>query len=786
MNIDLKKINWEPGKAPSQLQLMTLRIRKKSDPDEDQSYLTIADVQVHPDGTILNPPAIKNLDEGTNYVFSFHNNDPAGGRLDMEYITPLTYQTQPITKHYYPGSELTFTGNNFRTYMLPNRWGAYFSLEYTREDWFGKYIDATLLGDTEWKKVDDKAGLKLNAPGSGILIHVDAAFSSSLSTTYGFGVHFYVAAEDLPATGIWNLISATSLPNGDGVQVYVNCNTKKVHWRQQRGAVAEEIISAGTINTGAWNQVLVGIPTTTWAPTMWLNSSDSFTGTLTEASKPVIIQLMDGGARIGESGGIFSNFYYVPGGLEHFAFDPYINPHYPVGILEDYYNPEVKYSILRKNMILIDDSRIVCTLPPDVPTGRKRFYIEDRQGNRPAVEIDIQPLAKAQNPVELDFSAEGGGGHGLKYYFSPLEKGWGGANGGVSRKHIYMEDDGLLALEAHGDYYDGHSQGIAEDGNPKYHHLPDDPSTPLPWTTRVGAAIVSKEYYGYGRYVVEAKLPAEMGVAPAFWVSHYSKLYPRDPRFDDALARGLHIQGDQYNGNYYIVEKNEIDIELPSYNASRIFFSVDEMISTVFPISWAGLNVAVLDDPNPANIGTWRLINEAAPDQLTSWTKISDEIQQLNRPRKDNMRCSNWIGEFGYGEGTWSEDEFLTMLTSIGKNVWDGEFHEFRFDWYADRVEFYVDGELIQVNRHFVPDVPGRWKIGLWFPSPPKGDQPWRVDASNAWAGPAADWKYQKMFIKRIAHTPFSDTEAGGANRLVGESNPFDGLQREYPMPNPD
>ncbi len=45
------------------------------------------------------------------------------------------------------------------------------------------------------------------------------------------------------------------------------------------------------------------------------------------------------------------------------------------------------------------------------------------------------------------------------------------------------------------------------------------------------------------------------------------------------------------------------------------------------------------------------------------------------------------------------------MLSSIGKNVWDGEFHEFRFDWYADRVEFYVDGEIIQVNRHFVPDV---------------------------------------------------------------------------------
>ncbi|HEY0612301.1 MAG TPA: glycoside hydrolase family 16 protein, partial [Chitinophaga sp.] len=765
MNIDLKKINWEPGKAPSQLQLMTLRIRRKSDPDEERSYTTIVDdLQVYPDGTILNPPVIKDLDEGVIYNFRFQHNDPAGGRFDAEFITPLTYQTQPVQKSYYPGSELTFTGGNFRTNMLPNKfgaWNAYFSLEYTRADWFETYGDAIVLGDSEWAKKDDKSGLKLKDAGSNVLIRtVGDPFSSGQSTFYVFGVNFYVAAEDLPATGIWNLVYLTSLPNGDGVQVYVNCDTKKVHWRQQKGAVIEEIVSTNTINTNAWNQVLVGSPMMMPVPGMWLNDSNAFTGAFTEASRPMILQLMDGGIHVGDSGGIFSNFYYVPNVLEN--PDRYLNPIYPVGILEGYLNQEEPYSIPRKNISVIEDGRVVFILPPDVPTSSRRFYIQQGHIKFPAVDIHISYLGKVEYPVELDFSPEGGGGYSFKYVFRPLEKGWGGANGGVSRKHIYMQNDGLLVLEAHGDYYNGLSQGTSEDGTLKYHDHPEDPSTPLPWTTRVGAAIVSKDYYGYGRYIVEAKLPPEMGVAPAFWISNYSKIYPQDTRFEEVVARGLHIQGDQYNGRYYVVEKNEIDMELPSNNVSRTFYSLDDMVSSYYAISWTGQRVAVVEDPDPANIGTWQLMNGTAPDQLASWTKISDEIQALHQPRKDNARCSNWKGEIGYGDGSNPEDEFVTMPTNIGIDVWDGEFHEFRFDWYADRIEFYVDGGLILVSRHLVPDVAGRWKIGLWFPSKQgNADQPWRLDPYSAWAGPTAAWKYQKMFIKRIAHTPFPDVVAG-------------------------
>ena len=787
MNIDLKKIDWEPGKTASQLQLMTLRIRRKSDTDEESSYTTIVDdLQVYTDGTILNPPVIKDLDEATSYIFRFQNNDPAGGSFDKEFITPGAFRTEPLPKSYYPDSELAYEDpmRMFRTNMLPPTSGAYYSLQYTRTDWMGTNYEANLIGECEWAKRADLPGIHLKAAGSGVLLNLDEAFASGINTQYALGLHFYVAAADLPATGPWYLLSFSSFPNGDGVELYVNCNTKKLHWRHNRGAGFQEIVSTNTINTDAWNQVLVFRASDIATSRMWLNSSNTFTGAFTAAGAPVVGQLL-GGVSVGSTGAVLSRLYYTTASVDNSIAAKYLQPPYPVGVLAEYYNQNNKYNIPAKNMMTIEDGRIVWTLPPDAPTGRRWFYVEDSGGISNRVEVNILPKAKMLEPVDIDFTSPDGE---APYYFRGLyyfvAKGSDGADGGVSHKHVYMQN-GLLAFEAHGDFYDGRSQGFKQDGTPKYHDLAEDPSTPLPWITRVGAVISSKDYYGYGRYIVEARLPEEIGVAPAFWVSNYSKVQPQDPRFEQLLARGLQIRGDQYNGNYYIVDKNEIDMELPSYNASRTFYSFGDMLASNYVIAWAGQKVAVAEDEDPANIGTWQLNNPAAPQQLSSWTKISNEVQHLNQPHKDNIRYSTWIGENGSGEGSWAEDEFVTMLTSIGKNVWDGAFHEFRFDWYADRVEFYVDGEMIQVSRHYVPDVPGRWNIGLLFPSPADRDRPWLVDPYNAWAGQLAAWKYQKMLIKRIAHTPFSDTEAGGTNRLVGETNPFDGL-RTYPAPPPD
>jgi len=788
MNFELKKINWEPGKAPSQTQLMTLRIRKKSDEDDESYYTTITDaLQVHADGTILNPPIINDLQEETNYVLRVLNNDPAGGKFDMVFTTPGTFETEPFTPSYYPNSEVMYTADsNIRGAMLPPQSGAYYSLDYTAADWFETYNDAILSVDAVFEKKQDMAGIKLQTPSDYVIFAMDAGFLEGIKTQYALGLHFYVDAKDLPATGRWPLISFGAPPDRDGVSVYVNCETKKVHWAQQRNVTIQEIVSTEPIKLGEWNQVLVSRPADISASKMWLNTSDTSTGTFTTATIPNIIWMLDS-VSIGSPGGIFSKYYYTTLNMDSLIAEKYLRPPYPVGILEDYYDAENKFTIPTKNLVIIDKNYALCSLPTDTPSGRKWFYLEDSLGKRRRIEVNVLPLEKVQYPIEMDFSPEGGGEYYFKDLYYPMATGWGGANGGVSEKHIYTQN-GQLVFEAHGDQYNGTSRGYRKGGGAQYHNDQRDPSFGLPWTTRVGAMIKSKDYYGYGRYVVEAKLPRDIGVAPSFWTSFYGKVYPRDPRYDQILANGLHRQGDLQLG-YYVVEDNQINMDLPSNNASYIFYNVEEMLATHYHMTWEGQLVAVEEDADPANNGTWKLNNTAAPELLESWTKVNNEIQHVHQPQKDNIICTNRQGEIGEGRGliTYNnpfEDEFFSMLTNIGKDVWDGEFHEFRFDWYADRVEYYVDGEMIQVNKHFVPDIAGRWSIGLWFPSEPEPQRSWRTDIRTAWAGPVADWKYQKMFIKRIAHTPFTDEEAGGSNRLVGENEPFDGLRR-YPAPLP-
>jgi beta-glucanase (GH16 family) len=42
------------------------------------------------------------------------------------------------------------------------------------------------------------------------------------------------------------------------------------------------------------------------------------------------------------------------------------------------------------------------------------------------------------------------------------------------------------------------------------------------------------------------------------------------------------------------------------------------------------------------------------------------------------------------------------------------EFHEYRFDWYRDRIEYYVDGEASATLTNEVPDRPSRLLLNHW------------------------------------------------------------------------
>tara|TARA_Y100001001_G_scaffold7340_1_gene7059 strand:- start:465 stop:1352 length:888 start_codon:yes stop_codon:yes gene_type:complete len=119
-----------------------------------------------------------------------------------------------------------------------------------------------------------------------------------------------------------------------------------------------------------------------------------------------------------------------------------------------------------------------------------------------------------------------------------VNKQWGGDNGGVSSKNVYVisKPYPTLILQAHGDKYDGEIIGI----NGK--------------RTRIGAAIATKNYYASGTFSVCAKLPKVFGAASAFWLFHYKELTNADA---------------DYNSSEDPIRNSEIDWEMPSDDGSN-------------------------------------------------------------------------------------------------------------------------------------------------------------------------------------------------------------------------
>jgi len=65
-------------------------------------------------------------------------------------------------------------------------------------------------------------------------------------------------------------------------------------------------------------------------------------------------------------------------------------------------------------------------------------------------------------------------------------------------------------------------------------------------------------------------------------------------------------------------------------------------------------------------------------------------------------------------------------------------FHEYRFDWYADRVEYYVDGKQYATLTNEVPDRPSRILLNHWSSNIPT----WGGKAPKEDAVMLVDWVY--------------------------------------------
>ncbi len=125
--------------------------------------------------------------------------------------------------------------------------------------------------------------------------------------------------------------------------------------------------------------------------------------------------------------------------------------------------------------------------------------------------------------------------------------------------------------------------------------------------------------------------------------------------------------------------------------------------------------------------------------------EIDIEFPGRPGPAHENLSFSKallntWVGE--------NDDEYTTNYTSLDAAQNDGQFHTYRFDWHTGdvnevpRVEFYVDGQLVNTTYTHIPTRASRFWIGAWFP--------------RGWAG-KANFDTSELEIDWVKITPFHE-----------------------------
>jgi hypothetical protein len=382
-------------------------------------------------------------------------------------------------------------------------------------------------------------------------------------------------------------------------------------------------------------------------------------------------------------------------------------------------------------MLTVANDKIIVTIPNTINYGDFELFIR-YFGLSDSFKFPIS--IKEINIQNTDFIDNFDDVNTLKNNYYVLNKAWGGANGGVVSENVFLRD-GEMIVKANGDKYTGTIQGVDRNGLKKVHTNVLDPKLGEKWTNRVGGCAVFNKRTGFGSYEIDTLIPNQLGCAYAIWTFFYNEIYPSDPRYNDFLIEGLHQQGTLDDG-YYLTRNHEIDIEFPSH----------------------------LDG------GT------------------------LSNPSLSNMKCNTWKGELQNWDVPFTDplywEEYRDNLTPVGFNIADGNYHKLRYDWYPDRVEFYIDGQLKKINVNTskgdtIPDIPGFFTFGIWFPSSPLAGKTWLVNPIKSWAGGVvdpvdggmkADFDTVEMRIKSFKFLPFNYPSQ---QRNLGETYPFGGYNKK-------
>lgn len=617
-----RKIYWE--EPTDQNQYLTVSYREKSAADIEENYTTVnSSVLVDTEGFLPNQLEIEFPEQGTEYIVRYMVNG-YGTYFDEEVKTPIEFETiGPVDKvhNVIPSMEYSFPVSGLRNSHLPGI-GTLYELSESVYPSIGSTVPLQLTGTPTFEERDGLRGIVLNDltglsfPSSINELSVIGINDEQSMKDYTFGVWFYLRTSDFaqsPADNkIWLIYSGDQTKH---FGIFLDSVTKFINWEYKNVEVTERVIldtqilpetwtkvfvrrKVNSTNSGILNQIMVSFDGVDYV------SSEEHTFSLAvnytgSSLNPVYVgQGKNDSGTIMSSNGIFRNLYYLEGNITDELRLQIQNPIYPSIIFDGPVD-------LGLTDVAISESDVRFTIPTDIPSGEYDILVRSALGDTDPVSVNYIPLERSEEDFEIDF------GESVEDARSALvDKFWTlegeFSNFRTEMKFVYVEKD-CLALEVHNVNVDN---------------------------TNVGAAIVSKDYLGFGTYKVKAKMPVISGAALLMWVSNADTEYSF--------------------------------IEAPT-----------------------GLN--------------------------------SD---------------SNYI------------------FNGIASNE-DSEYasHEYELRWYADRVEYYLDGILVETKTTSIPQNIGRFGIGFWQP------------------GTSQPGYFDKVLVEKI-----SFESGGGSNSAIGEPFPFENM----------
>lgn len=733
------------------------------------------------------------------------------------------------------GNNLEIKGNKLLdSQFISPKAGSHFELKQNYSDVFDNLSNGTLVGaGATFNVVDDVPSLTINANNSYFQLpsHPDTGFNSTAfvgadglnDSVFAVWVHIPI----LPTTGSKKFIYHYGTSTDYGA-MYIDSNGK-INFEYLKNSVLQKFTTPESVIIG-WNKLCLNRKGNSNDYTFFyintVKSTINFSGlTIPTSTTAYPINIGAGlvsGVTTSSTDYSFANVYIrYRGYISQNQIDTLASKPTPSVVFQDKNNPLIEYEVDKIWVGRILNQKLSFTIPPvsELPNGEYYLMLKSEFHTSTPFLVNVQNVLVETEAFFDDFKKS----DTLRNNYFVLNRAWGGANGGVVPENVYLKDNQLI-LQANGDNYTGTTQGVDRDGIKKTYSNSLDPKQGQPWTNRVGGCVVYNKRTGFGSYEIDTLIPNQLGVAYAMWTFFYNEIYPTDPRYSQFIGDAYETE-DVINiiQSGYIINNTIDDYGIISYGTNYSIgdkFVIDQDNSqTIYTCTGIEPSVIYYNPTTILTVGnTFSKIvvsssqlstfNEGLHEQGTVedgfYTTRNHEIDiefpshldggTVSSPSLSNMKCNTWRGELKNWDvptidpAYW--EEYRDNLTGVGFNIADGNYHKLRFDWYPDRVEYFIDGILKQTNINSskgdtVPDISGFFTFGVWFPSSPLADKPWIVNPINAWAGGVvgndggmkADFDSVEMKVRSFRFTPFN--EYSSLQRSLGETYPFGGTYKK-------